>query len=127
MQFQNNVFVHKISNSVLYFYGTVLTRKRHKKLLWTILSFQNFHIKFCIIKFPIFLGYLPNKIKRPVSDSLNVKKQKVHFHGTVLTIKRHKKPFYGPFYSYKFSIKNSILSNAQFPGFIFQINSKEKF
>ena len=99
-------------NSVLYFYGTVLTIKRHKKNLWTVLWFQIFHKKFCIIKFPIFWGYLPNNIKRSVSDSLNVKKQKVHFYGTVLTIKPTENPFYGPFYGYKFSIRNSVLINT---------------
>ena len=92
----------------VHFYGTVLTIKRHKKILWAVSWFQISHKKFCIIKFPIFWGYLPNKIKRPVSASINVKKQKIHFYSTVLTIKRHKK-IYEPFYGFKFSIKNSVL------------------
>ena len=116
----------KFKNSVLYFYGTVLTIKRHKKILWTVSWFQISHKKFCIIKFPIFWGYLPNKIKRPVSDSLNVKKQKIHFYGTVLTIKRHKKNFYEPFYGFKFSIKNSVLQNSQFFEVNFQKKSKDQ-
>ena len=66
-------------------------------------------------------------IKRPVSDSLNVKKQKVHFYGTVLTIKRTENPFYGPFYDYKFSIRNSVLINTPIFGDIFQISSKLSF
>ena len=59
-----------------------------------------------------------------MSDSLNVKKQRVHFYGTVFTIKRHKNPFYGPFYGYKFSIRNFVLINTPIFGDIFQIISK---
>ena len=80
-----------------------------------------------MIKWSISRCRFSNKLESQVLDSIKIKKQRINFYGTLLTIKRHKKLSYGPFYGYKFSIENSVLLSGQFTGVLFQMNSKAKF
>ena len=81
-----------------------------------------------MIKWSISRYRFSIELESQVLDSIKIKKkQRINFYDTLLTIKRHKKLSYGPFYGYKFSIENSVLLSGQFTGVHFQMNSKAKF